>query len=492
MILAAQRTFFTEPFNPLQFQPLIWLSDTGSDPSVWADSSGRNLNLTQATPSFRPTIIPNALNGRQVRNFNGTNNRLTRSTAVFPSASSFAAFIVARVIPRVWIPGNFNNLSTLVDTDHAAIRGFVMQTREDLSLDLMSSSSSPVSINPGPTSTYRPNTYQIFSHQTILGGNSFMGVNGLMAPFTNTSSWVNSTSAFAVGCWLNNGNPVRFLNGDIAELLIVPNVLSTSDRQSIENYLTIKWGITNVFIGDYVTQIQAMSPSVWLTDSGTDPSVWEDTSGNGRNLIQATPENQPDIIPNALNGRQVRRFNGVSDQLYNSNIGVSCQSNFTIFAVHKYNSLTSVRTGWQMVCGLGLDGTQTTTASGQLLLQRISTTANSIGGHNAGVTTTNISIDTTSTSGLLIPRVSMIRRSGGTNGLNGAVSVKSNTVFVNSTQSWTTSSTLSSFQVGGNQQTGTDFFNGDVAEVLVFNRAVTDAERNTISNYLSRKYAIPV
>jgi hypothetical protein len=38
----------------------------------------------------------------------------------------------------------------------------------------------------------------------------------------------------------------------------------------------------------------------------------------------------------------------------------------------------------------------------------------------------------------------------------------------------------------------TDFFNGDVAEVLVFNRAVTDDERNTISNYLSRKYAIPV
>jgi hypothetical protein len=145
-----------------------------------------------------------------------------------------------------------------------------------------------------------------------------------------------------------------------------------------------------------------------------------------------------------------------------------------------------------MVCGLGLDGTQTTTAAGQLLLQRILGSGNIIGGHNAGISTTNVSVDTTSTSGLLIPRVSMIRRSGGTNGLNGAVSVKSNTVFVNGTQSWTTSSTLSSFQVGGNQQTATDFFNGDVAEVLVFNRAVTDAERNTISNYLSRKYAIPV
>ena len=491
MILAAQRASFTAPFNPLKYQPLIWLNDNGSDPSVWSDSSGRGLNLTQALTANQPAIITNALNGRQVRRFDGTNDRLTRSTAVFPSAMSFAAFVVARVVPRTWT-GNFNNLTALVDTDHSQFRGFVMQTREDLNLDLMASASNPVSINPGTAATYIPNTYQIFSHQTILGGNSFMGVNGLMAPFTNTSSWVNSTSSFAVGCWLGNGSPQRFLNGDIAEVLIVPNVLSTNDRQSIENYLTVKWGITNVFIGDYVTQIQAMSPSVWLNDTGSDPSVWEDVSGNGKNLTQALTANQPAIIANALNGRQVRRFDGINDQLYNSNVGVSCQSNFTIFAAHKYNSLNRVREGWQMVCGLGLDGTQTTTAAGQLLLQRILGSGNIIGGHNAGIATTNVSVDTTSTSGLLIPRVSMIRRSGGTNGLNGAVSVKSNTVFANGTQTWTTSAASSSLQIGGNQQTATDFFNGDVAEVIVFNRAVTDAERNIISNYLSRKYAIPV
>ena len=73
---------FGATFNPLSLSPALWLSDTGSDPSVWPDLSGNGRNATQATSTQRPAIVTGAQNGRQVRRFDGTDDFLRLTTGL--------------------------------------------------------------------------------------------------------------------------------------------------------------------------------------------------------------------------------------------------------------------------------------------------------------------------------------------------------------------------------------------------------------------------
>jgi hypothetical protein len=53
-----------------------------------------------------------------------------------------------------------------------------------------------------------------------------------------------------------------------------------------------------------------LAPVVWFSDTGSDSSVWPDLSGGVSDAVQATVSARPAIIPAALAGRQVRRFDG--------------------------------------------------------------------------------------------------------------------------------------------------------------------------------------
>jgi len=55
------------------------------------------------------------------------------------------------------------------------------------------------------------------------------------------------------------------------------------------------------------------NPALWLSDTGSNAAQWDDLSGNSRHATQAVGANQPAIVTNALNSRQVRRFDGSSD-----------------------------------------------------------------------------------------------------------------------------------------------------------------------------------
>ncbi len=233
-----------------------------------------------------------------------------------------------------------------------------------------------------------------------------------------------------------------------------------------------------------------LSPYAWYTDSGTVTTTWSDISGNARSLTQFTTANRPAIVTNALNGRQVRRFDG-TDKFFHRTSMPSALGDYTILVIHKYNSLVSSGNGWEGLVYVGVDNTRATSNTGQLHLQRINLT-NGIGGHNAGVATTSINVDT-GAGGLLVPRISCISRQGGTNGNGGTVSVRSNNLTTTGTQSWTTSATTpTGFMVGGRQQTVVPYTNADIGEIIVFNRAITETERDNLFQFFSTKWSITV
>lgn len=254
----------------------------------------------------------------------------------------------------------------------------------------------------------------------------------------------------------------------------------------------------------------SLSPSVWL--DGTDTATlfdatsggslvapgaavarWEDKSGNARHATTTTVEWRPSRVVSGINTRGSLGFSSAAGSALSVvDCGVSSRLDFTLIAVHLFVSLGN----WSMIGGHIIANTerQGITAQGNILLQR-KRLLNEFGCHNAGVSgDQGVHVDL-GAGGLTIPRVSMLRRSGATAGNlgNGATNtVRSNLLSATATQSWNTNADTTRLQLGGRQSGSLAFFDGEIGEVIVVPRAITDAEANALFAHLGAKYGIPV
>jgi hypothetical protein len=231
----------------------------------------------------------------------------------------------------------------------------------------------------------------------------------------------------------------------------------------------------------------SLSPALWLSDTGSDPGVWPDLSLSGRNAIQTTPANQPAIITNALNGRQVRRFDGINDFMSQTNTILSNVSGATFFSVRRFSVLPTtqqpiVRVNITAILGrvrAGLIGGIPTSGKTSTYARRIASTETSatVATSTADVSTSDFQIQT-----------------GVINYATGAVSQ-----FVNGSAAGT-----ATLPTTGNSETASDetvigrdvitassvHFNGDMAESLVFPTALSTADRQRVESFFSQKYNI--
>jgi hypothetical protein len=208
-------------------------------------------------------------------------------------------------------------------------------------------------------------------------------------------------------------------------------------------------------------------------------ATWPDKSGNARNATQATATNQPTATAAAMNGRTVARFDG------NDYLALSDQISLAAL---------TVAVVWK---GSGQDGRlvdqrgtgPTGAVQGWVLWDRRALTTlihnlyddgagNSIGTRNVTVSTTlpNLTVNTYASSepvyylnGSVMGE--KIQQAGG----NLGSIVTTNLIHL------------------GTQLTSKDsqFFTGDMAEVLIWNRVLTTAERQQVEKYLKLKWGTP-
>ena len=217
------------------------------------------------------------------------------------------------------------------------------------------------------------------------------------------------------------------------------------------------------------------NPSLWLrADKGihlTGSTVyqWDDQSGNGYNATQATLINQPLFVPNAINDKPILRFDGANRFLLISNSAVPIDKH-TIFIVFKtYNTSSQSifgiwysKPGWNFVLSSGVYTYIIDKSSAY-----ITGTAPTIGANNLFSLTFDGSNVKSYNSGSLIQNDSSIYSS-----------VYSNT------------SDALAIGIATNGVSTADPFNGDIAEIVIYNTALSDAERITVENYLKNKYAL--
>ena len=231
----------------------------------------------------------------------------------------------------------------------------------------------------------------------------------------------------------------------------------------------------STIISHHSSSVPTSTPILWLRAdkgvilSGSTVSSWLDQSGNGYNASQSNASYQPLYVPNALNGKPVLRFDGANRFLLISNSAIPIDKH-TIFIVFKtYNTSSQSifgiwysKPGWNFVLSSGVYTYIIDKSSAY-----ITGTAPTIGANNLFSLTFDGSNVKSYNSGSLIQNDSSIYSS-----------VYSNT------------SDALAIGIATNGVSTADPFNGDIAEIVIYNTALSDAERITVENYLKNKYAL--
>jgi prepilin-type N-terminal cleavage/methylation domain-containing protein len=222
--------------------------------------------------------------------------------------------------------------------------------------------------------------------------------------------------------------------------------------------------------------------TVWK-DINPQTSTPSDVVQNGGSPIT------PIFISNCINGLPCMRFDGADDRFEGEiDINPSVSPNLTIFVVHTRRTSyvdeygNAGDGGYFGIVGQSYDGGM----SGRYVASESANNSFYLSGPPNGFDS-HIFIAPSEISNK--PTFfSVIFRSGVNNGssffLNGAASS------ANFTENKPNSA--AGFGVGGTSGSGTDAFCGDIAEVIVYDRALSAEERDSVEKYLSKKWGINI
>jgi hypothetical protein len=226
-----------------------------------------------------------------------------------------------------------------------------------------------------------------------------------------------------------------------------------------------------------------------LNQADNTPVVtWSDSSGNGYDATQATAGQRPLFRSNVLNGLPVIRFDGTDDFLAREIASPlltngTDQYNQTNFLVIKRNSIVGVQHIFTMKPAI-----DNSTGSNQIIFDTVSggvifhgsTSVFSGAELRQHINTTNFFI------------ISLRARNEVAQNYNGMMyrngSLVSDSLWVSSSTAYRTGSQF--FRIGRNIDTPANQFNGDIAELIHYNRLMTETEHNQVVCYLSKKYNI--
>jgi chitodextrinase len=194
--------------------------------------------------------------------------------------------------------------------------------------------------------------------------------------------------------------------------------------------------------------------------------AWDDQSGLGNSASQTNPAMRPQVVPNAVNGEPVVRFDGVDDYLDMASYMAGATSGELIVVVKLPNFATRYDGLWTMG---GADGTAVQDfGTGRHLTDDWGRDARSDIGAPVVPVTDYVIFNVSATTGDYFVRL---------NGLE-QVHATSNTV---------------RFNGGGSLgRAFGNFLQGDVAEVIAYDHVLTGTDRNAVNSYLYGKYHIPI
>ena len=526
------------------------IKNASNQVSAWNDQSGNGKNGTQGVAANQPLAVDNLFNGRTgLRMSNSFLNlpnfltTLTQSTVFIVHRVSLGAFdnngfwqMGGGAFSSSTYPGSddfgsstsHSQSRTLQSVNDAHIYSVVSRPGEwtsRLNDKIWTSSSTntvafPTAPKIGKNSNYyfmgdiaevilydrTLSTAELDTVTSYLNSKYAIATSTPTVPLSVTATALSATSASVN--WRNQDENVATTyaverktgaGGTYAQIGIVRDATGFADTGLIANTAytyrvkTTQLGQSSGYSNEApVTTLAAdalpMSGMVeWLradlgiTQNGRDAVIaWSDQSGNNNNAVQPGKYSQPKLVPNTLNGKPVFRFgpgydiNSLPDQYLNLPNFLSSLTAAEVFVVLKAVNATPGNQDAGGLWNLSANGAVSSYPVSSYWTPGCNVQDN-FGSANAGyLGKPSQPIDR---FGLY----NVVSKPGEwTNRLNG---VQLFTTATNTVAFSASPDTGQPFEIGQG-------FDGYFAEVIIYNRALSVAERQTVQTYLNQKYAL--
>lgn len=418
------------------------ITSSGGNVSQWNDKTGNGYHLTQATGVQQPDTAARTWNGLNVLDFDGSGDilaRLTTPTTALPATVFYVG---------------------LSDTHAAFTRPFdggSTGNRPLLYVDASGATWTLAASTTGIPRVVQPGA-KVYS-LVYNGASSAFYENGVQYGGTlNTGS--GAFAGLAVGGDTSVVNGSTSYDGWLGEMLIYNSPLGTTDRQTIENYLLNKWGMTPATIAGLSAWYDASNAGS-ITASAGKVSAWADLSGNGRTMVQGTGTKQPTTGTRTQNGLNVLDFTAPNLMVC---AGFSPTMPNMIIVAAKWDTAPS---GGHLFGGETNRQSLINDGSGSTFRQYCNTSFSGIQGGPTATTAAHVhvSLFTSSLQQLWLDGTSAISGNPGQNSITGGL------------------------DLGGDANVGD--LDGYLCEVLCYDSNLSTGNRNAVEAYLKTKWGTP-
>jgi hypothetical protein len=470
-------------FNPAPVNR--WVADSlsissGSSVSNWVDSVGGK-SAAQTVAGNQPQLFKNVLNGHNTVRFTSAASQfLTVAAADSPlsGAGDFAVVVVFRTSTSGNAGSSFYQNTGLLGADVSGVT-------QDWSL-VINGSELGAGLGAGNSGC---NADLSVYGGTVTDGNPHIGAyvrSGNIIRLYVDGAIVAEQTALCTGariaCPFEMGAMTTapyFFNGDIAEVRFYNQALNAGEMSSLSRTLAGTYGISG---------ISGALVSRWVADSlsgnnGSAVGNWLDSVG-GKSATQAVAGNQPQLYTNVLNGHNTVRFSSAASQRLTVAAAASPLSgagSYTLVVVFKTSSPGNNSSSFFQNTGL-LGAEQPGVVDDWALCINGSQLGAGLGAGTGGC-----GADLSLYGGAVVdgnPHIAMYVRTGDT------VNLYVDGTLVASQSGLCADARLDcAFQIGA-MTASSYFFNGDMAEIQLYNRALTPLEITGVNEALAGSYGV--
>ena len=444
------------------------LVTSGLNVTGWNDlSAGAHHGITNtATP---PTLVTRGLNGHDLVQFSGSS-----SLALSGQVLATQQFTIFALVTDEATANNreiFSNWRSDNQSSSVFFGTAGTTTRKVRLTDQITDTALPLN---GPTS------FSVLSAVYNGGGNAQIYQDATL--LTNKAVSANRilTTPYTLG--VQGGYANEYWNGKMAQVIVYNRALATNEQTEVRNYLAQHWASSSTSAAVPEAMNSLTNLQVWLdaADSATviqtaipgSLQCWVDKSGHSYDARPLSEGAMPATGTNTLNGLNLVSFstNGIKDRLDNLTMPALGDTNRTVIFVAPpfptFDGEISVSLG--RVDGVGtLWGITDTAVYGETTPYDKSglTSFGNTGGSN--------------------PQIMMVSY----NNTNLLRRLRNGTQVSSTTRGSNPYVTTAGYVLGGWGVSGNRPYNGTLAEVLIFDRVISEAERIIIENYLAAKWS---
>lgn len=256
----------------------------GNTNSQWSDASGLGFTMTQATSARQPALTTGQLNYNPAYVFDGTDDAFSMPTQGVGASNTMTAFYSASLTDP---SGGYRYLSEFGDDTPSL-------SVNNGKPNLYARGTSPVATEYSTIEALSPRLYNFVS--PTIAGTRIVGVNNKEETGTYTGGYTTSTGGAGNMFGAPNVSSGKSFKGPIGEALFFNRQLTQPERQRINSYLAIKYGVTLYQGTSGTAYLASNNATIWSADATYKNAVTGIGRDDASTLNQKQSKNVDDIV----------------------------------------------------------------------------------------------------------------------------------------------------------------------------------------------------